>query len=104
MWNSIVVMGSFQDVLNAIWEGDAKRVTDGSLDRKRAPTISSTGWIIFCPTTKSYLCGAFYEVLSDASAFWGELLGLTALHLLALAMKLHYGIDCKMDSMYCDNE
>jgi hypothetical protein len=29
---------------------------------------------------------------------------MTALHLLAKAMKLHYHIDSKMGSMHCDNE
>lgn len=103
MWNGIIVKGSFQDVLSVVENGRAKWVTDGSYNRKCAPSISSAGWIIFCPKTKSYLRGAFYEVSPDASAFCGELLGLTALHLLALAMKLHYGIDSKMGSMHCDN-
>ena len=104
MWDGITLRGSFQDVLSAVKEGRARWVTDGSFDRKRAPSISSAGWIIFCPKTKSYLRGAFYEVSPDASAFRGELLGLTALHLIALALKTHYGYDSTMGSIHCDNE
>jgi hypothetical protein len=96
MWSGITLRGTFDNVLASVRDGIAEWVTNGSFDRKRAPSISSAGWIIFCPTTKSYLRGAFYEVSPDASAYRGELLGLTALHLLALAMKLHYNIDSKM--------
>ncbi len=104
MWSGITLRGTFDNVLASVRDGIAEWVTDGSFDRKRAPSISSAGWIIFCPTTKSYLRGAFYEVSPDASAYRGELLGLTALHLLALAMKLHYNIDSKMGKIHCDNE
>lgn len=104
MWDGIVLRGSFQHVLSAVKESRACWVTDGSYDRKRAPSISSAGWIIFCPQTKSYVRGAFYEVSPDSSAFRGELLGLTALHLFALALKLHYGIETNMGSVHCDNE
>jgi hypothetical protein len=58
-------------------------VTDGSYDRKRAPTISGVGWIIFCCTSGKRLVGSFWEKLSTASLYRAELLSLCLLHLFA---------------------
>ena len=88
-----VLKGSFASIITSVRNGSA---TDGSFDRIRAPAISSAGWIIFCPKTKHFLRGSFYEMSPDSSAYRGELLGLTALHLIASAMRLHFKIDKAM--------
>ena len=84
--------------------GSTKWAIDGSFDHRHTPTVSSAGWIAYSTRAKSHLCGAFYEVSPDASACRGELLGLTALHLITFAMKLPYNINTLIGSMHCDNE
>jgi hypothetical protein len=96
--------GSFSHVIEAVHNGKAKWVTDHSVDRTRSPNIFSAGWIIFCPDTQSFLRGSFYEVSPDASAYRGKLLGLTALHLIALAIKIHFTLDGPFGTIHCDNE
>jgi hypothetical protein len=44
-------------------------VTDGSYDRKRAPTLSGVGWIIFCQHSGKRLIGSFWEKSSSASSY-----------------------------------
>jgi hypothetical protein len=104
MWDELVLKGTFQSIIAAVKNGSAIWVTDGSFDRVCAPDICSAGWIIYCPQTRHYLQGSFYETTPDSNAFRGELLGLTALHILAIAMKLHFKVDGRMGSMHCDNE
>jgi hypothetical protein len=63
--------------------------------------------IEFEPPTSAVLVGLFTAhrpgtISKDLST--GELLGLTALHILAIAMKLHFKVDGHMGSMHCDNE
>jgi hypothetical protein len=67
-------------------------VTDGSYDRKRAPTLSGVGWIIFCQHTGKRLVGSFWEKSSSASSYRAELLGLCSLHLLAQALSEFYKV------------
>ena len=73
MWDSItgdkddlgwIVQGMKSDLL--IW------VTDGSYDRKRAPTISGAGWLVHCTRTQKTLKGSFFEVSLRASSYRGE--------------------------------
>jgi len=65
-------------------------VTDGSYDRKHAPTLSGVGWIIFCRHTGKRLVGSFWEKSSSARLYRAELLGLCSLHLLAQALSKFY--------------
>jgi hypothetical protein len=104
MWDSLEIKGSFSHVIDAVNNGRAKWVTDGSFDRVRSPDICSAGWIIFCPDTQSFLRGSFYELSPDASAYCGKLLSLTALHIIALAMKLHFKLEGPFGTIHCDNE
>ena len=92
MWKVINVKGSFDAVILSIVESRAIWCTDGSFDRVVLPDVSSAGWIIFDPDTKSWLEGSFYEVSGDASAYRGELLGLAALHLIAAAVTELHGV------------
>jgi hypothetical protein len=91
MWERITVHGSLESVVEAYRNGTAIWCTDGSFDRVVMPDVSSAGWTIFDPATHSHIRGNFYEVSDSASAYRSELLGLTALHLLACAFKELYG-------------
>jgi hypothetical protein len=70
------------------------------------PDVSSAGWTVFDPKTTSHIKGCFFEVSGEAAAgsYRGELLGLTALHLVACAMKELYGEPDDRNLMICDNE
>ena len=79
---------------------------DGSYDRVVMPDVSSAGWTVFDPKTTSHIKGCFSEVSGEVAAgsYRGELLGLTALHLVAFAFKeLYDEPDCR-NMMICDNE
>jgi hypothetical protein len=97
---NIKVFGKLESVLSAIKNGSAIWCTDGSFDRVVMPTILSAGWVIFDPLTKHHIRGSFYY----ASAYRGELLGLTALHLVACAIVELYGKLDKKNTMFCDNQ
>ena len=105
MWEELRVVGHFDDVVAAFLDGSAIWCTDGSFDRVMMPDVSAAGWVVFDPKTKSHLLGSFFEVSSSgASSYRGELLGLTALHLVAAAMMELYGEATAPNNMYCDNE
>ncbi len=78
-------------------------VTDGSYDRKRAPTLSGVGWIIFCQHSGKRLVGSFWEKSSSASSYRAELLGLCSLHLLAQALSEFYKVSGWKATLWCDN-
>ena len=105
MWE--VVNGESDDLLwlaEALCQGTSIWTTDGSYDRKRAPRVSGAGWIICDKATRKVLRGNFYEVSRSASSYRGELLGLLALHTLALAVVEFYGIEQATGVMRCDND
>jgi hypothetical protein len=77
----------------ALTNGTAVLVTDGSYDRKLAPRVSGAGWTFCCRRTQRIVRGSFYEVSPSASAYRGELLGLVALHTLSLALTSYYQVD-----------
>lgn len=98
MWESIDLKRTFHSVITAIKNNTAIWATDGSFDRAQAPSISSARWIIYCPSTKHYLHGSFYEVLPDSR------LSLMALHLVVLAIKIHFKTEGAMGSIHCNND
>ena len=104
MWNSIE--DENQDLtwlVDALRNNTALLVTDGSYDRKKAPHTSGAGWIICCTRAHNMLRGSFYETSPSASAYRGELLGLVALHTLALALTKFYNLGKGMGKVCCDN-
>ena len=90
MWESVKVKGKWNDIVNEISEGRAIWVGDGSFNHKMAPEVSGGGSIIYCPRSQASIRGSFYETLEDIGSYRAELLTLAALHILALAFKLHY--------------
>jgi hypothetical protein len=67
MWTNIEARGSFSSIVQAICDGCAISVTNGSFDRLLSAYISSTGWVIFDPHMQHLLQGSFYEVSPDSS-------------------------------------
>ena len=87
----------------ALTNGTAVLVTDGSFDRSLAPNVSGAGWTFCCRRTERIVRGSFYEVSPSASAYRGELLGLVALHTLSLALTSYYQVDRGKGKVCCDN-
>jgi hypothetical protein len=52
----------------------------------REPKMSGLGWILLCTASRRTLRGSFDEIPLNARSFIGELLGLVAIHTLALAV------------------
>ena len=88
----------------ALCQGTSIWTTDGSYDCKRAPRVSGAGWIVCDKATRKVLRGNFYKISRSASSYRGELLGLLALHTLALAVVEFYGIEQATGVMRCDND
>ena len=87
----------------ALTNGTAVLVTDGSYDRKLAPRVSGAGWTFCCRRTERIVRGSFYEVSPSASTYRGELLDLVALHTLSLALTSDYQVDQGKGKICCDN-
>ena len=49
--------------------------------------LCSTAFIMECTQGRGWLIGSFQEAFMAANAYWGELLGLMAIHLLLVAMQ-----------------
>jgi len=104
MWDHIEdPYGDTVWMAEAIANGTAVLVTDGSYDRGLAPQVSGAGWTFCCRRTERIVRGSFYEVSPSASAYRGELLGLVALHTLSLALTSFYQVDRGKGKMCCDN-
>lgn len=59
---------------------------DGSFMKKIHPHFCSTAFILECSKGGGTITGSLTEFSSIASAFWGELLGLMAIHLILQAL------------------
>ena len=88
---------------DALSKGTFLAVADGSYDRGLAPTVSGSGWIIVCTTCQRTLRGSFYEVSQSAGSYRGELLGLVAIHTMAIAIALYFSVTEISGRISCDN-
>ena len=91
-------------VVDAIRNGTAIWVTDGSYNQTLAPHISGAGWLIYCTASKRKLCGSFLEYSHKAGSYCRELLGLMAIHILLAALEEYYKILPSSGKICCDNE
>ena len=104
MWNNIVNEGvDLCWVVDALKNGTAIWVTDGSFNRPIAPLVSGAGWIMYCTTTKQKLYGSFFERSPKAGSYRGELLGLLAIHTLVAAIESFFKITIASGKICCDN-
>jgi hypothetical protein len=90
-------------VRDAMVNGMLLAVTDSLYDRERAKDVSGSGCILLCTASKQTLRGSFYEISPKARSFRGELLGLVAIHTLALAVARFFHLDCMSRKICCDN-
>mmetsp|Transcript_5434 Transcript_5434/g.9896 ORF Transcript_5434/g.9896 Transcript_5434/m.9896 type:complete len:189 (+) Transcript_5434:419-985(+) len=89
-------------LVEAITNDTAVWVTDGLYDRKKAPTVSGVGWLVYCTATGRGPTGSFYEISPSANNYRAELLGLCAIHLFALALEKFYDIaqECRRTFLF----
>ena len=93
MWSNIVNKGGDLDwAVDALKNGTAIWVTDGSYIKEVAPDISGVGCILYCTRTTHRLYGSFAEKSPYAGSYRGELLGLLAIHTLARAIEIFYKV------------
>jgi hypothetical protein len=88
---------------DAMVNGTLIAVTDRSFDRERVKDVTGSGWILLCTASRRTLRGSFYEISPKAGSFRGELLGLVAIHTLALAVVQFFHLDCVSGKNCCDN-
>jgi hypothetical protein len=91
-------------IVNALLNGTLILSTDGLYHRNKAPQVSGAGWILACCRTGRMLQGSFYERSIDASAYWGELLGLVVLHTLLHRIVAYYKICSASGKIVCDSK
>ena len=104
MWENVV--DKVQDLrwlVEALVNGTAVLVTDSSFNKMRAPTVSWKGWVITCQKARKFLQGSFYKFSRKVSVYQGELLGLVAIHTIALALVKFYGLNGASGKLSCDN-
>ncbi len=105
MWTNIVNEGpDLQWLYDAVVNGTAIWVTDGSYNRDLAPNVSGAGWLVHCPTAGYRLYGSFYEVSKGAGSYRAELLGLLAIHTIAAALQQFFSIKHIVSKICCDNQ
>ena len=105
MWESIHNPTGLEPVQDAIRDGTAILVTDGSYNRKIRADLDSAGWILFCRKRKKILLKcSFYEVSPHAGSYRGELLGLASIHVFLAAIEQYYGYSASDQcTIACDN-
>ena len=105
MWTNVVNEGKhLRWVVDALKNGTAIWVTDGSYNRTVAPHISGAGWLIYCTSCNRKLYGSFVEYSAKAGSYRGELLGLLAIHVLLAAMEEFYNLPATYSKICCDNQ
>jgi len=83
-----MVTGSTDWIAQAIADNSLVAMTDGSYVKEHYPELCSVACVLECTKGWGRLAGLFAEASVVANAYSGELLGLMAVHLLLLAVKM----------------
>ena len=78
----IVLVGKDDWIEKAIFNRSCVAVTDGSYMRELYPNVCSAAFIFECTDGTGRLIGSFPEKTVSENAYRGELLGLTAIHII----------------------
>ena len=92
-------------LVDAIADGSAILVTDGSYFRNVRPDVDGAGWLVYCKIRRKIVFeGSCFEQNAQAGSYRGELLGLLAMHVLILAVEKFYGLTSGPRGLVaCDN-
>jgi len=105
MWRNVQNEGrNLKWVVEAMQNGTAIWVTDGSYNREIAPKVSGAGWLVYCTRRQRKLFGSFFEFSANAGSYRGELLGLLAIHTLIAAIEAYYSLGETKGKLCCDNQ
>ncbi len=80
------LMGDDGWLAMVIQENTLVLVTNRSYMQELYPHMNSCAFILECTQGRSHLTGAFSEQMIAACSYWGELLGLMAIHLILLSL------------------
>ena len=84
MWKSLRIVGSGEWIKDAIEGWNLVAVTDGSYIKERYTHLCSAAFILECSKGSGRVFGSFPECSQGANTYWGELMGLMAIHLILL--------------------
>ena len=104
MWKNVA--GNIRNVewvATAMEQGTAVVASDGSFNPKQSTQVCSAGWIVYCRKTRNRIKGSMFEISVDAGSFRGELLGLVAVHTLAIAISIYYKVHKGEVQVVCDS-
>ena len=105
MWSNICNEGKdLRWVVEAVANGTAIWVTDGSYNREVAPHVSGAGWLVYCTRCGKKLFGYFSERSPHAGSYRAELLGLLAIHIFLAALEQFYDLPWSAGKICCDNQ
>ena len=85
MWKSLRLVGSDEWIKDAIEGWTLVAITDGSYIKERYTHLCLAAFILECSKGTGRVFGSFPECSQGANAYWGELMGLMAIHLILLA-------------------
>ena len=105
MWDNVHLPFGLDAVVDAVTNGTAVYVADGSYMRKLASDVDGAGWLIYCRRRRQIILkGSMAERNSMAGSYRGELLGLLAIHVWVTALEEYYGLPAgNRGTVACDN-
>ena len=103
MWDHVLGNKNMDWFRDALLEGTAMMVADGSYSRDLDPHLCGTGWVIVCTRSRNVVKGSFFERSLTASSYRGELLGMVAIHALVATAAAVYDLPVNHGSIHCDN-
>lgn len=103
MWDHVVGNKNMDWFRDALINGTAMMVADGSYSRELDPHLCGMGWVIACTQSKIVVKGSFFELSLTASSYHGDLLGMVAIHALVATAAAVYDLTINHGSIHCDN-
>jgi hypothetical protein len=103
MWDNLSIRGEVSWLAELIADNSFVAVTNGSYMKEVYPNINSAAFVFVCTKSQGRLWGSYVEHTPDAGSYWGELLGLMAIHLILcgvnesspnLTGSVHILLDC----------
>ena len=88
-------------VAQAISKNSLVAVTEGYYIKEHYPNLCSVAFVLECTQGQGRAIGAFPEASAAANVYQGELLGLTAVHMLLLAVKSDWSCEAVLQLSRC---
>jgi hypothetical protein len=82
LWENPIIRGEMLWLGKSIADNSFVVLMDGSFMKDTYPQINLAASIFECTKGRRHLWGSFVENTRDAGSYWGELLGLMAIHLI----------------------